>query len=45
MALIERTRTDAVEAERLRKELDDLLRAKEGLRMECDLACQERADA
>jgi len=45
MALIERVRTDAVEAERLRKERDDLLRAVEKLRTGIDLARQERADA
>ena len=45
MALIERARTDAVEAEQLRKEQDDLLWAIEGLRRECDLACQECADS
>ena len=44
-ALIERAHMDAVEAERLWKERDDLLRAIEGLRMELDLARQERADA
>ena len=44
-ALIERARTDAVEAERLRKERDDLLRAVEELRTGIDLAHQERADA
>ena len=44
-ALIERARTDAVEAERLRKERDDLLRAVEELRTGIDLARQERADA
>ena len=38
MALIERTRTDAVEAERLWKERDDLLRAIEELRTGIDLA-------
>ena len=38
MALIERARTDAVEAERLQKERDDLLWAIERLRTECDLA-------
>ena len=38
MALIERTCTDTVEVERLRKERDDLLWAIEGLRIECDLA-------
>ena len=44
-ALIERARTDAVEAERPRKERDDLLRAVEELRTGIDLARQERADA
>ena len=34
MALIERARIDVVEAERLRKERDDLQRAIEGLRTE-----------
>ena len=34
-----------MEAERLRKEWDDLLRAIEELRMGIDLARQERADA
>ena len=38
MALIERTCTDTVEVERLRKERDDLLWAIEGLHTECDLA-------
>ena len=38
-ALIERVRTDAVEAERLRKELGDLVRAIEELRMGTELAC------
>ena len=41
MALIERAHTDAMEAERLWKEWDDLLRAVEGLCMEHDLAHQE----
>ena len=45
MALIERAHTDAAEAERLWKEQDDLLRAIEGLRTECDLAHQECANA
>ena len=45
MALIERVRTDTVEAERLRKEWDDLLWAVEELRTGIDLACQEHADA
>ena len=44
-ALIERVRTDVVEAERLRKERDDLLWAVEELCMGIDLAHQERADA
>ena len=37
-ALIERACTDIMEAERLQKERDDLLRAIEGLLTECDLA-------
>ena len=45
MALLERTRVDEAEAERLRKEWDDLLQTIEGFRMERDLAHQERADA
>ena len=45
MALIERECTDAMEAERLRKERDDLLQAIEELCMGIDLAHQERADA
>ena len=45
MALIERARTDAVEAERLWRERDDLLWAVEGLYMECDLAHQENVNA
>ena len=44
MALIERERTDAVEAERLRKEREDLLRTVEELHTECDLAREERVD-
>ena len=36
MALIERVPTDAMEAKRLWKEWDDLLRAVEGVHMECD---------
>jgi uncharacterized protein YaaN involved in tellurite resistance len=43
--LIERARMGVVEAERLRKEQDDLLRAIEELRTGIDLARQERADA
>ena len=45
MALIERVRTDTMEAESLQKERDDLLRAVEGLCTKCDLAHQERTDA
>ena len=45
MALIEMACTDAAEAEWLQKEQDGLLRAIDGLRTECDLACQEHADA
>ena len=45
MALIERVHTDAVEAKWLWKERDNLLWAIEGLCTECDLACQEHADA
>ena len=45
MALIERTCTDTVEVERLRKERDDLLWAIEELHTGIDLARQERADA
>ena len=45
MALIERARTDAMEAKRLWKERDDLIQAIEGLHMERDLAHQEHADA
>ena len=45
MALLERTRVDEAEAERLRKEWDNLLQTIEGFRMERDLAHQERADA
>ena len=44
-ALIERVCTDSMEAERLQKERDDLLRALEELRTGIDLARQERADA
>ena len=44
-ALIERVHTDTVEAERLWKEWDDLLRAIEELHTGIDLACQERADS
>ena len=44
MSLIERARTDVMEAERLQRERDDLLWAIEGLRTECDLARQEHAD-
>ena len=44
MVLIERARMDAVEAERLRKEWDDLLRAIEELHTGTELARQERAD-
>ena len=45
MALIERARMDAVEAEQLWKERNNLLWTIEGLYTECDLARQERADA
>ena len=45
MTLIKRVRTDAIEAERLRKERDDLLRAVEELRTGIDLARQEHANA
>ena len=45
MALIERARTDAVEAKWLRKERVNLLQAIEGLRTERDLARQERTNA
>ena len=45
MALIERVSTDTVEAERLRKEWDDLLRAIEELRTGIDLAREEHVDA
>ena len=44
MALIKRECTDIAEVKQLRKERDVLLRAIEGPCMECDLACQERAD-
>ena len=44
-ALIEMVRTDAMEAERLRKERDDLLWAVEELHTGIDLARQEHADA
>jgi hypothetical protein len=43
--LIERTRADVVESERLRKEQDDLLQAVEGLCTERDLARRECIDA
>ena len=45
MALIETVRMDAVEAEWLRKERDNLLWAIEELRTGTELARQERADA
>ena len=45
MTLIERAHTDAVEAEQLRKEQDDLLQAIEELRTEHDLAHHECIDA
>ena len=45
MALIERVRTDAVEAYQLWKERDDLLRAIEEIHMGIDLAHQEHTDA
>ena len=45
MTLIKRVRTDAIEAERLRKEQDNLLHAIEELRTGIDLARQECADA
>ena len=45
MALIERARTDAVDADRLQKEQDNLLWAIEELHMECDLARLEHIDA
>ena len=45
MSLIERVRTDIVEAKWLWKEGDDMLQAIEGLCMECDLDRQEHADA
>ena len=44
-ALIERAHMDVMEAERLQKERDDLLRAIEELHTGIDLARQERADA
>ena len=44
-ALIERARTDTMEAERLWKERDDLFRAMEELHMGTKLAGQERAVA
>jgi len=43
--MIERVHVHAVEAERLWKERDDLLRAIEGLRTECDLARHECVNA
>lgn len=43
--LAERSRKDIAEAEWVRKERDNLLQATTGLRMECDLARQEFADA
>ena len=45
MALIERVCMDAMEAERLRKERDDLLWAIKELHMGIDLARQEHVDA
>jgi len=45
VALIERVCMDAMEAERLRKERDDLLRAIKELRTGIDLARQEHVDA
>ena len=45
VALIKRARMDVMEAERLWKEWDDLLRAIEELHTGIDLACQERADS
>ena len=45
MALIERARTDAMEAEQLWTERDDLLRAIEELHTGIDLARQEHVDA
>jgi chromosome segregation ATPase len=44
-ALIERARANTMVFEQLRKELDNLLWAIEGLYMECDAARQECADA
>ena len=44
MALIESVRTDTVEAKRLWKKQDDLLRAVEEFCTGIDLACQEHAD-
>ena len=45
VALIKRAHMNAMEAEQLRKEPNDLLYAVEELRMGIDLAHQERADA
>ena len=45
MAPIKRAHMDAMEAERLWKEQDDLLWAIEGLCMEWDLARQEHVNA
>ena len=45
VALLERTRVDEAEAERLWKEWDDLLQTLEGFCTVCDLCRQERADA